>query len=65
MTLIDDMHATENIVRNEGVYRKLVCPKCGGVILLLHGYVCEGNYRETCDFSTRTLGDLVAADASR
>ncbi len=66
MTLIDDMRATENIVRNDGVYRRLVCPKCGVDVFRFRGeYLCEGTYRGCCDFETQTLGDLAIGPGGR
>jgi hypothetical protein len=59
VTLIDDMEDAKRIARNSGIYRDLVCPKCGGAILLVGGeYVCEENCRASCEFRTQTLGEL-------
>ena len=60
MTIIDDMHRAERIVRAKPVERKLCCPRCRGEILLLDGYRCENTYRRSCEFTTDTLADLVA-----
>jgi hypothetical protein len=57
--LIDDMKAARRIALDGGVYRDLVCPRCSGAVLLVAGeYRCEGNYRASCEFMTRTLGEL-------